>query len=60
MKSNTWLNTFVAINESGGLNIEGDAGISALFEKSETSVKSNSGDATMITAIRFKDKVNII
>ena len=59
MKSNTWLNTFVAINESGGLNIEGDAGISALFEKSETSVKSNSGDATMITAIRFKDKVNI-
>ena len=59
MKMDTWLNTFVAINESGGLNIEGNDGISALFEKSETPVKSNSGDATMITAIKFKDKVNI-
>ena len=56
---NTWLNTFVAINERGGLNIEGNAWISALFKKSKTSVKSNSGDATMITAIKFKDKVNI-
>lgn len=54
-----WLNIFVAKNESGGLNIEGNAGISDLFEKSDTSVKSNSGDATMIASIKFKDKVNI-
>ena len=58
-KKNIWLNVFVAKNESGGLNIEGNAGISALFEKSDTTVKSNSGDASMITAIKFVDKVNI-
>ena len=54
------LNELVSQNESGGLNIEGDSGISSLFGFSNNIVKSNSGDATMIFSIKFKDKVNIM
>ena len=54
------LNELVSQNESGGLNIEGDSGISSLFGSSNNIVKSNSGDATMILSIKFKDKVNIM
>lgn len=54
------LNELVSQNESGGLNIEGDSGISSLFGNSNNIVKSNSGDATMIFSIKFKDKVNIM
>ncbi len=54
------LNSFISINECGGLNIDGDAGISNIFNNSNNTVKSNSGDATMITSIKFKDKVNIV
>lgn len=53
------LNKLIATNECGGLNIEGDSDISPLFRDSNKTVKSNSGDATMITSIKFKDKVNI-
>ena len=53
------LNYFISVNECGGLNIDGDAGISNIFKDSNNTVKSNSGDATMIAAIKFKDKVNI-
>jgi thioredoxin len=53
------LNNYVIKKESGGLNIEGDSDISAVFDKSDNTIKSNSGDATMITSIKFKDKVNI-
>ena len=54
------INHLISINECGGLNIEGDAGISNIFNNSDNTVKSNSGDATMITSIKFKDKVNIV
>lgn len=54
------LNFLISTNECGGLNIEGDAGISNIFNNSNNTVKSNSGDATMITSIKFKDKVNIV
>ena len=53
------LNNFVSKSECGGLNIESDQGISHLFDDSDNIIKSNSGDATMITAIKFKEKVNI-
>ena len=53
------LNYLISVNECGGLNIDGDAGISNIFKDSNNTVKSNSGDATMIAAIKFKDKVNI-
>lgn len=59
-KTMSCLNDFVSKNESGGLNIEGDSGISSLFDNSNDTVKSNSGDATMIASIKFKDKVNIM
>jgi thioredoxin 1 len=54
------LNWLISTNECGGLNIDGDAGISNIFNNSNNTVKSNSGDATMITSIKFKDKVNIV
>ena len=54
------LNKLISTNECGGLNIDGDAGISNIFNNSDNTVKSNSGDATMITSIKFKDKVNIV
>jgi thioredoxin 1 len=54
------LNSLISTNECGGLNIDGDAGISNIFNNSNNTVKSNSGDATMITSIKFKDKVNIV
>ena len=61
MKNNVQdLNCLIATNECGGLNIDGDAGISNIFNNSNNTVKSNSGDATMITSIKFKDKVNIV
>ena len=53
------LNTLIVHRECGGLNIEGDAGISPIFDQSENSVKSNSGDASMILSIKFREKVNI-
>lgn len=54
------INYLVKISECGGLNIDGDAGISNIFNNSNNTVKSNSGDATMIASIKFKDKVNIV
>ena len=54
------LNYLISMNECGGLNIEGDGGISNIFNNSNNTVKSNSGDATMICSIKFKDKVNIV
>ena len=58
-KTHICLNKLIATNECGGLNIEGDSDISPLFKKSDKIIKSNSGDATMITSIKFKDKVHI-
>ena len=61
MKSEAiYLNHFVAKNECGGLNIEGDNDISSVFDKNDICIKSNAGDATLITSIKFKDKVNIV
>lgn len=54
------INYLIKISECGGLNIDGDAGISNIFNNSNNTVKSNSGDATMIASIKFKDKVNIV
>ena len=54
------LNNFVLKNECGGLNIEGEADIAPLFENNDITIKSNTGDATLITAIKFVNKVNII
>ena len=59
-KQSVLLNGLVAKNESGGLNIEGEADISSLFDKNEISIKSNSGDATLITYIKFKERANIL
>ena len=59
-KQAMYLNSLVAKNECGGLNIEGDANISSIFDKNDLSIKSNSGDATLITSIKFKEKVNIV
>ena len=59
-KSVICMNNFIAKNECGGLNIEGDAGVASIFDNSDTTVKSNSGDATMIISIKFKDKVNLV
>lgn len=59
MQKSLCLNKLIATNECGGLNIEGDSDISPLFRDSNKTIKSNSGDATMITSIKFKDKVNI-
>jgi thioredoxin 1 len=59
-KQSVYLNNLVAKNESGGLNIEGEADISALFDKNDVSIKSNSGDATLITFIKFRERVNIL
>lgn len=53
------LNNYVAKNECGGLNIEGDSGVSHIFDDSDSTIKSNSGDATMIISIKFNNKVNI-
>ena len=58
-KQAIYLNNLVAKNECGGLNIEGDVDISPIFDKNNVSIKSNAGDATLITSIKFKDKVNI-
>ena len=55
-----YLNNLIAKNESGGLNLEGDADISAVFDKNDICIKSNPGDATLITSIKFHDKVNIV
>ena len=59
-KQSVLLNGLVAKNESGGLNIEGEADISSLFDKNGISIKSNSGDATLITYIKFKERANIL
>ena len=55
-----YLNHLIAKNECGGLNIEGEADISAVFDKNDICIKSNAGDATLITSIKFHDKVNIV
>ena len=55
-----YLNHLIAKNECGGLNIEGEADISAVFDKNDICIKSNPGDATLITSIKFHDKVNIV
>ena len=55
-----YLNHLIAKNECGGLNLEGDADISAVFDKNDICIKSNPGDATLITSIKFHDKVNIV
>lgn len=59
-KEDVFLNSLVAKNESGGLNIEGDSDISAVFDRNDTSIKSNAGDATLITSIKFREQVNIV
>lgn len=59
-QDNLYLNAFIAKNECGGLNIDGSGDISSVFDKNDISIKSNSGDATLITSIKFKDKVNIV
>ena len=59
-REDVFLNSLVAKNESGGLNIEGDSDISAVFDRNDTSIKSNAGDATLITSIKFREQVNIV
>lgn len=59
-REDVFLNSLVAKNESGGLNIEGDSDISAVFDRTDTSIKSNAGDATLITSIKFREQVNIV
>lgn len=58
-KESECLNKYVAKKECGGLNIEGDSDISAVFDNSDNTIKSNSGDASIITSIKFSDQVNI-
>ena len=58
-KSSQYLNSLVAKNECGGLNIEGDSDISPIFDNSNITIKSNCGDATMIISIKFINKINI-
>ena len=58
-KESQCLNKYVARKECGGLNIEGDSDISAVFDNSDNTIKSNSGDASIITSIKFSDQVNI-
>ena len=53
------LNHLVSKTECGGMNLEGDCNIISLFDNSDTLVKSNSGDATMIALIKFTEKTNI-
>lgn len=53
------LNNAILRNQCGGLNIEADSDISNIFDDSDTTIKSNKGDATMIASIKFKDQVNI-
>ncbi len=60
MQKAEYLNNYIIRKECGGLNIEGDSDISAVFDKTDNTIKSNSGDATMITSIKFQDKVNIV
>ena len=59
-REDVFLNSLVAKNESGGLNIEGDSDISAVFDRNDSSIKSNAGDATLITSIKFREQVNIV
>jgi thioredoxin 1 len=59
MQKDSLINNYVAKNESGGLNIEGNEGISSLFDNNGNSVKSNSGDATLIINIKFIENVNM-
>ena len=59
-KEDVYLNALVAKNECGGLNVEGDPDISAVFDKNDISIKSNAGDATLITSIKFRDQVHIV
>ena len=59
-REDVFLNSLVAKNESGGLNIEGDSDISSVFDRNDTSIKSNAGDATLITSIKFREQVNIV
>jgi len=59
-REDVFLNSLVAKNESGGLNIEGDSDISAVFDRNDTSIKSNAGEATLITSIKFREQVNIV
>ena len=59
-KQAIYLNNLVAKNECGGLNVEGDPDISAVFDKNDISIKSNAGDATLITSIKFRDQVHIV
>ena len=59
-REDVFLNSLVAKNESGGLNIEGDSDISAVFDRNDNSIKSNAGDATLITSIKFREQVNIV
>ena len=59
-REDVFLNSLVAKNESGGLNIEGNSDISAVFDRNDTSIKSNAGDATLITSIKFREQVNIV
>ena len=53
------LNELIVRKETGGLNIEGDSDISAIFETNEKTIKSNSGDATMILLIKFREQVSV-
>ena len=57
---NVNLNSLFLKEECVGLNIEGDANISPLFVKDDTYIKSNAGDATLITSIKFRQQVNIV
>ena len=52
-----YLNHLIAKNECGGLNIEGEADISAVFDKNDICIKSNPGDATYVnkSEIDFSD-----
>ena len=59
-KESVYLNNLIEKNECGGLNIEGSEDIRCIFENNGNSIKSNSGDATLIISIRFVEKVNIV
>ena len=53
------LNSLISRKECGGLNIDGDPDISPVFNNDNSTIKSNSGDATLITFIKFAETVNI-
>ena len=59
LKNLNSLNHLISQNGCGGLNLDGNSDITSLFNNSDTLVKSNSGDATMIALIKFNENINV-